>query len=163
MSKLMSTTTETSKYVPKISLNRPSVQSGRSCGCGLMSSDVVWPNTAKNSRSNATSGVIFSVGFFCWWWGWFWVRRRVQLVACGVCVGVCLCGAVWCWGWRSWCCSDIWRDAVAALSICGLQIGLVLDRWMHENVIYSDQKERNKTQIIENIIYKRYTLRHSRG
>lgn len=39
-------------------LKKLSVQIGLICGIGLISSDVVCPNTAKNRRSNAIIGVI---------------------------------------------------------------------------------------------------------
>lgn len=75
INRLISTITDTSKYVPKIILKKPSVQSGRNCGIGLISSDVVCPNTAKNNRSNAMTGVIGPI------------------VSC-VCVCVFICGDV---------------------------------------------------------------------
>lgn len=64
INRLISTITDTSKYVPKIILKKPSVQSGRNCGIGLISSDVVCPNTAKNKRSNAMTGVIGPIFYF---------------------------------------------------------------------------------------------------
>lgn len=139
MSKLMSTTTDTSKYVPKISLNKPSVQSGRSCGCGLMSSDVVWPNTAKNSRSNATSGVIFSVvaqvlGVRVRRWvqhGWVAVRRccLVLLGRGGEKMG--RQAVLVLWQWR--------RMQDGSWARCGLDWWLE-DRWMQEHVVYIGRK-----------------------
>lgn len=47
--------------MPNINLKKPSVHDGRSSGIGFISPFVVWPNTAKNKRSNATTGVIGSV------------------------------------------------------------------------------------------------------
>ena len=44
--------------MPNTILNKFSVHSGRDERCELMSSGDVWPNTAKNSRSNAMIGVI---------------------------------------------------------------------------------------------------------
>lgn len=73
INKLINTITDTSKYVPKIILKKPSVHDGRKSGIGLISSFVVCPNTAKKRRSNATTGVIgplcfnaFFV-FVCFW------------------------------------------------------------------------------------------------
>lgn len=79
INKLINTITDTSKYVPKIILKNPSVHAGRICGIGFISSLVVWPNTAKNNRSNAMSIVIWPVlvvGIFflvllCFMW-FFW-------------------------------------------------------------------------------------------
>lgn len=56
--RLIRTTTDTNKYVPKMILKKLSVQMGLMCGIGFISSDVVWPNTAKKSRSKAIMGVI---------------------------------------------------------------------------------------------------------
>ena len=78
ISRLISTTTDTNRYVPKMILNRPSVQSGRDCGIGLISSDVVRPNTAKNSRSNATIGVIFSICLFLFAIWFFFIAKKIH-------------------------------------------------------------------------------------
>lgn len=64
ISRLIKTITDTSKYVPKIILKKPSVQSGRNWGIGLISSDVVCPNTAKNNLSNAMIGVIGPISIY---------------------------------------------------------------------------------------------------
>lgn len=62
---MINTITDTSKYEPKIILKKPSVHSGRRSGIGLISALVVWPKTAKKSRSKATNGVIVPLLFVC--------------------------------------------------------------------------------------------------